>query len=161
MAKFTCSRCGKCCQNFGPYLSIERELEGGQYYCRCSLTGEYFFARVTGTTGKEFAVKATRPEQTPCPFLSRDEGGIFTCVIYPTRPRLCREYRCSSMDILNERGERQGKVIGRRSLISKDQELISFWQKEIQPLQEKNDTIWRERAKSILEGRGYQVVLYE
>jgi hypothetical protein len=160
MAQFTCSRCGKCCQNFGPYLRIERELEKGYYYCRCSLNGEFFYARVTGEQEKDF-MESHSNAQAPCPFLYQEGSGTFTCIIYPTRPTLCREYRCSSMDILDNLGMRRGKVGGRRSLISTDPELLTLWQKEVQAISEESDSSWREKVRELLERRGYSVVLYE
>jgi hypothetical protein len=158
MAHFICSRCGKCCQNFGPYLHIERELEGGHYYCHCSLNGEYFYARITSGLEKNFMES---PSTAQCPFLYQEGPGTFTCAIYPTRPTLCRGYRCSSMDILDSQGMRRGRVGGRRSLISTDPELLMFWQKEIQAVSEKGDSSWREKVRRILEMGGYSVVVYE
>ncbi|MDD1679887.1 MAG: YkgJ family cysteine cluster protein [Methanomicrobiales archaeon] len=160
MARFACLRCGKCCQNFGPYLTVERELEEGHYYCHCSLSGEHFFARIIGKEMPAF-VEKTFPGQAPCPFLCREGSSLYTCAIYPTRPRFCREYQCSSMDILDGTGERRGRVGGRRSLISKDQDLVTLWQKEIQPLPEDSEIIWRETVKAILEKGGYRVIVYE
>jgi Fe-S-cluster containining protein len=162
MVSFTCTRCGKCCQHFGPYVSIERELEEGHYYCRCSLNGQYFFARVTGDHKKDFIEKnLISGSLPPCPFLCREDEGTYACAIYPSRPAPCREFRCSSMDILDARGNRRGRVGGRKSLISTDPELIEFWRKEVQSLFEENDSLWREKTRRILEEKGYQVMLYE
>jgi Fe-S-cluster containining protein len=162
MGRFACSRCGKCCQNFGPYLRVERELDEGQYYCHCSLTGEYFFARVIGGIKRDFMQKESVSENPyPCPFLCREDRGSYVCAIYPSRPAFCRDYRCSSMDIFEINGERRGRVGGRKSLISSDPELLALWQQEIGPLSELSDSSWRETVKVILERGGYRVVLYE
>jgi Fe-S-cluster containining protein len=161
MAGFACSRCGKCCQNFGSYLSIERELEEGHYYCRCSITGEYFYARMTRDIRQDPGTTTPSRGQTTCPFLFQEENGTFSCAIYPNRPLVCREYRCSTLDVMDKRGVRQGKVGGRRSLISTDAELSALWAQEIQPLHGETDFVWREKVKEILEKRGYRVVLYE
>jgi Fe-S-cluster containining protein len=162
MVHFACSRCGKCCQNFGPYLRVERELDEGQYYCHCSLSGEYFFARVVGGIQRDFMEKSPVSESSyPCPFLCREDRGPYSCAIYPTRPVFCRNYRCSIMDILDANGERRGRVGGRKSLISSDPQLLSLWQQEIVPLSEMGDSSWRETAKVILEKKGYRVLQYE
>ncbi len=162
MVDFTCSRCGRCCQNFGPYLCIERELEEGHYYCRCVLTGEYFFAREVAGAEKEISRNETASKGTnPCPFLCREPTGRYTCTIYPSRPAFCRGYRCTSMDIQDSMGRHLGKVGGRRSLISTDPSLSTLWREEIHPLSETDDPSWREKVRRILERNGYQVVLYD
>jgi Fe-S-cluster containining protein len=161
MATFTCSRCGRCCQNFGPYLRIERELDEGHYYCHCSLSNEHFFARVDRELERDFVARKPASEGAyPCPFLCQEDTGAYRCAIYPSRPGFCREYRCSNIDILDLHGKRLGRVGGKRSLVSKDPELMAVWQKEIQPLQEQGAS-WNEKVKRTLQNRGYRVVVYE
>ena len=159
MVTFECSRCGKCCQNFGQYLTIARELDKSRYYCRLSLTGEYFFAQVTSDI--DFKRTASSRDPTWCPFLLRKSEGKFLCSIHPTRPSFCREYRCSHLDILDAEGERRGRVSGKRSLVSKDLNLVAFWQKEIEPLLIENDLAWKKIVRTLLEHEGYQVIVYE
>jgi hypothetical protein len=161
LVTFTCSRCGKCCLNFGPYLRIERELEEGRYYCHCSLSGEYFFARLGGPEGEVPEKPSISESLHSCPFLRLENPGTYRCAIYATRPNFCRNYRCSVMDILDVRGKRRGRVGGRRSLMSSDPDLLTLWQKEIQSLSIESDMAWREHVTAILEGNDYQVVLFE
>lgn len=159
MVEFTCSRCGKCCQNLGRYITIERQLDKGYFYCHCSLNGEYFFARVTGE--EEYIQRESNPERGSCPFLHQEGEGRYLCLIYPSRSRICREFRCSSLDIFDARGSRQGRVGGRRSLLSRDPELLALWEKEIRTLQNENDHHWHKAVKILLEDKGYRVVIYE
>ncbi len=49
MARFECSRCGRCCLNFGRYIIIERQFEGGRFSCHSRLSGEHFVAQLVET----------------------------------------------------------------------------------------------------------------
>ncbi|MDD1675813.1 MAG: YkgJ family cysteine cluster protein [Methanomicrobiales archaeon] len=158
MALFVCSRCGKCCQNLGRYIRVERELEEGNYYCQCTLTREYFYARTAGE--KSGIEENAPPDQFPCPFLIREDEGRFACRIYPSRPSFCRDYRCSNMDILDSHGEVRGKVGGKRSLITRDPNLASIWDEKIRPIRGENSG-WGREVQLLLEKEGYKVILYE
>ncbi|MDD1672115.1 MAG: YkgJ family cysteine cluster protein [Methanomicrobiales archaeon] len=159
MARFECSRCGRCCMNFGHYIIIEGQLEGGRFSCYSRLSGEHFVAQLmesrrNGTSG--------RGRTYPCPFLKNEpRSERYLCAIYPTRPNFCREFRCSHMDIFNSAGERVGRVGGKKSLLSKDRPLLTFWDREISPLATDDDQTWLPRAQSMLENAGYRVVRYE
>jgi Fe-S-cluster containining protein len=50
------------------------------------------------------------------------EGKGFACAIYPTRPTICREFRCYRMLIHHpSSGETRGKVIGINELRTHDE----------------------------------------
>ena len=42
MATFDCNWCGKCCQSFGEFIGIERQINGRDYYIRYGITNELF-----------------------------------------------------------------------------------------------------------------------
>ncbi|MDD1673552.1 MAG: YkgJ family cysteine cluster protein [Methanomicrobiales archaeon] len=140
-------------------MTIARELDKGRYYCRLSITGEYFFAQVT--RDRDFKITASSRDLSWCPFLLQESEGKFLCSIHPTRPSFCREYRCSQLDILDAEGERRGRVSGKRSLVTKDLNLIAIWKKKIEPLLIENDLAWKKIVRTLLEQEGYQVIVFE
>lgn len=159
MVRFECSRCGRCCLNFGRYIIIERQLEGRRFSCHSRLSGEHFIAQLIESRGKD----TSGGERTySCPFLMKEvTTERYLCAIYPTRPGFCREFICSHMDIFNARGERIGRVGGKKSLLSKDPMLLAFWDREIVPLTKNDDPSWLSKAQNILENAGYRAVQYE
>ncbi len=161
MVRFVCSQCGKCCNSLGSAITIERAFDDRRFYCKVQVTGEHFVATVPG----EYAALFGDPEKGEpgvCPFLRKAlKGGPFLCTIYPTRPALCREFRCSQAEILDAEGQQIGKLGGRRSLLSRDPALTAIWEKVVLPLRENDDLRWRARMKTLLEREGYQVILYE
>ena len=96
-----------------------------------------------------------------CIFLRRNPAGPgFVCAIYPTRPRLCREFRCYHMVIFNARGEPAGRMVGRADIRTADPVLARIWNDEVKPLPSpttpRSDPAWLERVCAILTAHGYR-----
>ncbi|MFY9982201.1 MAG: YkgJ family cysteine cluster protein, partial [Methanoregula sp.] len=94
-------------------------------------------------------------------FLRRNPAGPgFVCAIYPTRPRLCREFRCYHMVIFNARGEPAGRMVGRADIRTADPVLARIWNDEVKPLPSpttpRSDPAWLERVCAILTAHGYR-----
>jgi Fe-S-cluster containining protein len=162
MPEFQCTRCGKCCTNFGRYVTIERSLGPGTFFCRFQITGELFQAHLDPATRALFEEKGeAATHQDWCPFLRKDpEGGGFVCTIHATRPPFCRTFRCYTLKIFSQDGTEIGKVGGNRALLSKDADLSRCWQERIAPIAEKDDGRWKERVRNVLAKEGYQVEIY-
>jgi Fe-S-cluster containining protein len=143
MARFDCTRCGKCCQSFGGFIRIERQLTDRDYYCRYGITGELFFVHVQPEFAEEISDEFSErsettgdPAQKGCIFMRNNPAGKgFACAIYPSRPSICREFRCYRMLIhYIPTGELRGKVIGTSELRTGDEMLAAIWREKISSL---------------------------
>ncbi|MDD1705614.1 MAG: YkgJ family cysteine cluster protein [Methanoregulaceae archaeon] len=128
MARFACTRCGKCCISLGRHIRIERSISSAYHYCRVAVTGELLPVAVHPRHREIF--ESGKKDPSWCPFLRKEEGDLFTCTIYETRPHLCREFMCRTMLIYNRENREAGYVKGRRTLVTSDPVLESAW-KEI------------------------------
>jgi len=162
MPEFQCTRCGKCCVNFGRYVTIERNLGPGDFFCRFQITGELFRAHLEPAYRTIFEEKGdvvSHPDW--CVFLRKDpDGQGVVCTIHSTRPPYCRSFRCYAMKIFSRDGAEIGKVGGNRALLSKDADLVACWQEKIVPLAERDEGRWRERVREILAKEGYRGEIY-
>jgi len=140
MAKFDCNWCGKCCASFGEFIRIERQLTGRDYYCRYGITNEIFPVHVQPEFADEIEEDfidsdpgTPDPARRGCIFSRKNPGGNgFACAIYPTRPNICREFRCYRMLIHHSpTGEMRGKVIGINELRTRDEILAALWKEKI------------------------------
>ncbi|MDH7593415.1 MAG: YkgJ family cysteine cluster protein [Methanomicrobiales archaeon] len=163
MVRFVCSRCGKCCMSFGRYISPERDLGGGRMQCRNQLDGEIFIAAIE--EGRDlFALERGRPPRNPrwCRFLHYTPAeGMYTCMIYRTRPRFCREYRCTRLVVMDGAGNKAGKMVGKTGLVTEDEQLSRIWEMQVKPILLKERDGSMEEIRKKLEEAGYQVLLYE
>ncbi len=151
MAQFVCTRCGKCCMSLGRHIRIERSISSVQHYCRIAITGELLPVTVSPQHRDLFS--SGERDSRWCPFLRRDRN-LYTCTIHETLPRLCREFRCRTMQIYDRDGHVAGYVKGRRSLSSEDRNLALLWS-EI-PADSDDDDM-----KEILKRQGYRAELLE
>ncbi|MDD1638984.1 MAG: YkgJ family cysteine cluster protein [Methanomicrobiales archaeon] len=162
MPEFQCTRCGKCCVNFGRYVTIERNLGPGDFFCRFQITGELFRAHLDPAFRALFEEKgaaAAHPEW--CTFLRKDpEAHGFVCTIHATRPPFCRSFRCYAMKIFSRDGTEIGTVGGNRALLSKDADLARCWQERVTLLTDRDEGRWRERVLDTLSKEGYRVEIY-
>jgi uncharacterized protein len=167
MVAFECNRCGKCCSSFGSFLTIERQLNDRDYYCRYSLTGEMFPVHVDTDFADEVSDRAQADTgipvgKRPCPFLCRrNNGNGFACAIYATRPRVCREFRCYRLLIYDTNGHPAGKVIGANEIRTSDEVLARLWKAEIMSVPHAhppgtNDPAWLMTVTGILAAHGYR-----
>jgi len=163
MISFLCDHCGKCCSSLGAYIRIERQLSEQDYYCKNGITGEIFPVHVAPEFAREIDenfTSGTAGSRPGCIFLRRNPAGpCFVCAIYPTRPRLCREYRCYHMVIFNARDEPAGRMVGRADIQTADPVLARIWNDEVKPLPSPatpcSDPAWLERVCAILTAHGY------
>jgi len=119
MVKFACDGCGRCCSGHGSFITIVRQLNDRDHYCRYCLSGDLYPVHADTDYGDEIADRysdgtgVARDGKNPCPFLFRNRNGDgFVCGIYATRPPVCREFRCYRMLIYNKEGQLIGRVIG-------------------------------------------------
>ena len=156
--KFECDQCGKCCQSFGEFIKIERQLTSRDYYCRYGIKNELFLAHIEGdyADSQPPFSKGGVPEKG-CPFmLKKTDGKGHACAIYATRPQICRDFRCYRMVILNRDGHECGRIIGRNDLKTTDESLKQIWKERIAPLLPNHDDLrWENAVINALTFHGY------
>lgn len=125
MARFTCTRCGKCCISLGRHIRIERSLSAVQHYVRNAVSGD--LVPVTVHPDHRVLYSGGEGDAAWCPFLRKDPEGVFVCTVYETRPQICREFRCRTMVITDREGNEAGHISGTASLSSTDPVLVALW----------------------------------
>ncbi len=158
MAVFECDQCGKCCVSLGPLITIERQLNDRDYYCRCKIDNAVFVAHVDPAYREEIADSFSDGEcghpfsgNRSCGFLrmhSEGEGSV--CAIYSSRPNICRDFRCYHMLIRNSQGMICGRVIGKNTLRTEDVLLRQIWDEEVLPVPYGDPVAWRKKRPESL-----------
>ena len=143
MVRFECDLCGKCCASFGEFIKVERQITAHDYFCRYGITNELFQVHVLPEYADEFADSFEELQDAGknihhpgCVFTQKNpEGPGFICIIYPSRPTICREFLCYRM-LINHResGELRGRVIGINELRTDDKILAAIWKDKIATL---------------------------
>jgi hypothetical protein len=148
--------------HFGRYVTIERSMGPGDFFCRFQITGDLFRARLEPAYRALFKKKgdaAVHPEW--CAFLRKDPTGKgFLCTIHATRPTYCQNFRCCTLKIFSQGGTEIGRVGGNRALLSSDADLLVCWGEKIAPLTERDEARWREHVRDTLVKEGYHVEIY-
>jgi Fe-S-cluster containining protein len=163
MAEFECDRCGKCCVSLGPLITIERQLNDRDYYCRCKIDNAIFLARVdpvfSGEIADDFIESGTappRPENESCRFLCKDPYGEgMACAIYASRPKVCRDFRCYRMIIRTREGTICGRVIAKNTIRTEDAILESLWREHVLIISFGDPVAWTKKVAGILAEHGY------
>lgn len=146
--------------SLGHHITIERQLNERDYYCRSILDKVIFTVHVDpgyrDEISTEFETNPGTDEKKPCPFLrrSRETGGT-VCAIYPSRPKVCRDFRCYRMVIRNREGLVCGRVIGRNTLRTGDQFLEKLWNEKLAAVPYGNEAVWTAMVSGILKKCGY------
>jgi Fe-S-cluster containining protein len=159
MVAFECSRCGKCCTSFGDFIKIERQLTSRDFYCRYGITNELFLVHIEHDFADSLPPGSTEGKPVKgCPFMRRDPAGKgMVCAVYATRPRICRDFRCYRMVILDRDGNECGRIMGRNDLKTPDTTLAQVWKEHIAPfLPSPNDTQWEKAVIDALAAHGYR-----
>lgn len=164
MVAFHCDRCGKCCTSLGPLISIKRQLNDRDYYCHNMIDNTIFPVQVDAAFREEFSdefiTRSTAPASTEmrgCPFLRKDpRGDSTTCAIYQTRPKVCRDFRCFRMLILNREGIVCGRVIGKNTLRTGDTCLETLWNGKVVALPYGDTDAWTKKVTGLLNEHGYR-----
>jgi len=158
MVKFECDRCGKCCRSFGEFIKIERQLSDRDYYCLYEIKNELFLAHIEGDYVDSPPLGSIEGKPVKgCPFMRNDPAGKgIACAIYATRPRICRDFRCYRMVLLNHDGHECGRIMGRNDLKTTDETLERIWKERIAPLlPNHDDSRWENAVIDALAVPGY------
>jgi uncharacterized protein len=164
MVNFSCDRCGRCCVSLGQSVTIERQLNDRDYYCRSKIDNAVFPVQVDKAFQEEIAEEylagdtaRSGPEKKPCVFLRQDPaGGGTCCAIYATRPLVCRNFRCYHTLIINRDGNVCGRVIGKNTLRTGDARLQELWDEQVALVPTIDTAARTGRVREILAGNGYR-----
>jgi Fe-S-cluster containining protein len=169
MAAFICDRCGKCCVSLGLHITVERQLNDRDYYCRSTIDNAIFLAHVDPEYREEVAdefaagdLNRSSPDKKPCTFLRKNpDGDGAACAIYATRPKVCRDFRCYRMVIRNREGNVCGKVIGKTTLRTEDEALRKLWAEQVEAIPSGDIAAWTEKVAAILKENDYRADIVE
>ncbi len=140
MVKFECDFCGRCCASFGEFITVERQITDKDYFCRYGITHELFPVHVLPDYADKFADAFEEIQDAikdapkkGCIFTQKNPAGPgYICMIYPTRPTICREFLCYRMLIkYHQTGEVRGKLIGINELRTQDEILAAIRKEKI------------------------------
>ena len=163
MAVFECDRCGKCCVSLGRYITIERQLNDRDYYCRSMIDNAIFLAHVDPKYVEEIAdefetgnTHHSGPEKKTCRFLRKNpEEEETVCAVYATRPKVCRDFLCYRMLIRTREGTICGRVIGKNTIRTEDVALEKLWNGKIATISYGHPAAWTKKVAGILAEHGY------
>jgi Fe-S-cluster containining protein len=163
MAVFECDRCGKCCVSLGRHITIERQLNDRDYYCRSVIDNAIFLAHVDPKYREEIADEFETgntchpsPEKKTCRFVRKNaEGEGTVCTVYATRPKVCRDFRCYRMLIRTREGTICGRVIGKNTIRTEDVALEKLWNGEVTTISYGDPAAWTKKMAGILAEHGY------
>jgi Fe-S-cluster containining protein len=150
--------------SLGPLITIERQLNDQDYYCRCKIDNAIFVAHVDPAYREDIADTYSDGDcghscggNRSCPFLRHREGGGSICAIYHSRPNICRDFRCYHMLIRNNQGMICGRVIGKNTLRTEDFVLRRIWDEEVVPVSCGDMVAWRKKTAGILVRYAYSI----
>jgi Fe-S-cluster containining protein len=148
--------------SLGRHIRVVRSTPPRSFVIRVQVTGETLPVQVVPSLSPLFSRKDP-PAWEPgwCPFLRKEGENLYTCTIHPFRPRICREFRCMTMRILDSSGREVGRVKGRSSLVSGDAGLAQLWNDAVAPLACLPQGEFYRRCREILESRGYRVEIFD
>ena len=153
MGEFVCTRCGKCCMNMKPYVKILGSLGPFRFLCRHEIGQETREVVIERDCRDRFTARK-KGGGNWCPFLLEDVGGAgYSCAIYVTRPRFCREFACARMRIYGKDGSLVGTLKGKNSLVTDDPALRALWEESL--------GTGLDEAASCLQNAGYRVEVYD
>lgn len=156
---FECFQCGECCEYLGLVHSIKVEYGDYHFLIHNQYTGEDTPVTVDPEKRELFDDKSIF-EKLPdtCPFFRHRPGSeLAYCTVHATRPEICRDYGCWRILILNHRGERAGRIMYIRTLVSDDLLLTRIWNECVSEISEKDDILWENEMIRILRRSGYSV----
>jgi len=149
--------------SLGPHITVERQLNDRDYYCRCTIDNTVFLAHVAPSYREEIAGEFPEGSGIPpagekrsCRFLRRNpDGEGMTCAVYESRPGVCRDFRCYRMLVRDREGKVCGKVIGKNTLRTEDTPLEKIWNEFVTAIPYGESAAWTQNVARILAAHGY------
>jgi len=156
---FECIQCGLCCLGIGTIVKMEKQISRYGFVVKNEVVREMHQALITPEYRELFETDHSVQEKNPnaCFFVRRLPTGKYVCTIHPYRLLICGSYHCCTARI-NKEGKEVGKIKGKVSLVSQDEELVRIWHEEIMKSTEDptNDFI-----RNVVEFHGYSILFYD
>jgi hypothetical protein len=94
-----------------------------------------------------------------CPFLRQRASQKRICTVHASRPGLCRGYLCSRILILDNDGNKAGRVPnGTRSFTTENRILLDLWNHSVRNVAVPDDEQWEKYVDGVFNGAGYRVI---
>lgn len=155
---FECQMCGKCCGSMGEIIAVREQLSDTRFRIWFTVTGEERTV-ILDPDKRDLYTTSPAPSGMACPFLRRAEGGSVICTVHGSRPDLCRQYGCFRILVLDDEGDRIGRVMdGTRFFTATDPDLHAFWHRTCAGLDIPDERLWEETIAGILTRKGYRIV---
>ncbi|MDD1730136.1 MAG: YkgJ family cysteine cluster protein [Methanospirillum sp.] len=156
---FECQQCGECCSHLGLVFEIIEDYGDYSNLIRNQYTGLRQIVSVSESLHMLYDLHdifLERPEA--CPFFRfNTNDGLYYCTVHLTRPEICQDYGCWRFLILDNQGNRVGRVMERRHLHTESESLEKIWEHCIRTLHEDDDEIWDRKMCSIIHTAGFKI----
>jgi len=138
---------------------MDRQLSRFGYVVKNDIVRETHQALITPEYRELFEHDHSVQEHHPsaCFFVRKRVDGKYVCTIHPYRLTICGSYHCCSARI-NKDGIEVGKIKGKFSLVSKDDDLVNIWHEEVMKT---NSDLSRDEIATVLSEKGYTILFYD
>ena len=155
---FECTQCGLCCLGIGEVVRMDKQLSQYGFIVKNEVVREMRQALITPEYRDLFDNDHSVQEQnrSACFFVRRKPDGKYVCTIHPYRLFICKDYHCCAARIYKN-GKEAGRVKGRVSIVTKDEELKDIWRENVQ----KHPDPSPEYIESVMGGHGYSILFYD
>jgi len=156
---FECIQCGECCSHLGLVHIIRKDLGEGRFLLFNQYTGDEQEVALDSDKSGLYADRSTfEREPQACPFFRFNAAdGKGYCTIHLTRPDICRDFSCWRLLILDHAGQRAGRVMFIRTLVTDDPVLRKIWDECIDTIREPDDAAWEDLMIATVARAGYSV----
>ena len=156
---FACRCCGDCCSTMGEIIAIREQIGPGRF--RIGFTdGEERTVVLDPGRDELFGIAGDNTKKSAaCPFLRPDGHGRRICIVHDSRPAICRGYLCSRILVLDDEGNRAGRVLpGTRILSTTDRRLLGIWNSRLRDIAITGENGWEHAVEDIFLQEGYRVL---
>jgi Fe-S-cluster containining protein len=143
----------------GDVIGIQEEIACLRFRVWYKITGETREVAIDPDKRDLFLRQDLRLRRPPaCPFL-RESSGRYICTVHSSRPDLCRQYTCFCILVLNEAGDRLGRVIAdSRYFTTMDPALKELWDREIRNRPIPDEQLFEDYVEQVLTRERYRVL---
>jgi len=156
---FECIQCGECCSHLGLVHSIRQDRGNGRFLLHNQYTGDEQEVVLDSDKADLYADRSTfSREPEACPFFRFNPvDGRGYCTIHRTRPEICRDFSCWRLLILDPAGNRAGRVMFIRTLVTDDPVLRAIWEESLDTIGDAEDAAWDDLMIAAVSRAGYSV----